>query len=312
MVHAMSQFLHALRGGPLLMDGATGTQLQARGLPPAECGEAWNLTQPDVVQSIHAEYVAAGAECLLTNTFQANPVALARHGLQDHVDSICRAALQLARSAAAGRLVVADVGPIITSGGEEFRDLDVLRRAVLPLSDADALLLETCSSPRALAAAGQITSWPETSHLPVILSLTYRRHSDGRLTTLSGHDPQWFARRARDHGVSVLGVNCGRDVGLDEIVRVLKEYREETDLPLMARPNAGTPNLVDGRCVYPLTSRQFAERVPDLVAAGASLVGGCCGTMPEHVAACRQAILRDVSSGLGGKESAVDGMADRD
>jgi 5-methyltetrahydrofolate--homocysteine methyltransferase len=277
------------------MDGAMGTELRSRGLSPAECGELWNLTRPELVRQVHAAYAAAGARCFLANTFQANPVALDRHGEASRLEEICRASVALARSVAGSEaFVIGDVGPILTAEGTEFDDLADLRRTVQGLIGADAILLETCSSPEALAAAAKMASWPETRHLPVMLSLTYRRHSNDRLTTFSGHGPEWFARQASQNRVAVLGVNCGRDVGLAEMASILSRYRQETDLPLLARPNAGSPTRIDGRWVHPLSSREMAERLPDLVAAGATLIGGCCGTTPEHIAACR-----DVLAGTG-------------
>jgi 5-methyltetrahydrofolate--homocysteine methyltransferase len=270
------------------MDGAMGTELQRRGLGPGECGELWNLSRPDVVAQVHAAYAAAGARCLLTNTFQANPLALARYGQQDLVEDICRAGVELARSSAGeGRFVLASIGPLLAANGEETADLEALRRTIRGLIAADALVLETWSSPTALAAARAAAA-----HLPVILSLTYRRHQDGRLTTLSGHDPEWFARQAREHGLSGLGVNCGRDIGPAEVAAILKEYRRATDLPLLARVNAGRPSQVGGGWVYPLGPRELAERLPDLVAAGAALVGGCCGTTPEHIRAGAEVLKR--------------------
>ncbi len=289
----MSRFLQALQSGAVLMDGAMGTELQKLGRGPGECGELWNLTRPDAVRSVSEAYAAAGAAYLLTNTFQANPVALERFGERERLKAICRAGVELARAAAGpGRFVVADVGPVMDAGGEEFVGSEALREAVRPLAGADGVLLETWSSPAALDAADRLAAWPETRRLPVILSLTYRRHFDGQLLTQSGHAPEWFARRVRDHGVAVLGVNCGRDVGPDQVVEILKRYREETDLPLLARPNAGTPAEVEGRWVYPLTPEGLASRVTDFVAAGAALIGGCCGVGPEHIAACRDALNR--------------------
>jgi 5-methyltetrahydrofolate--homocysteine methyltransferase len=115
----------------------------------------------------------------------------------------------------------------------------------------------------------------------------FRRDESGNLTTFSGHTTEWFARRARNYGVAALGVNCGREIGLDEILAILRRYRQVTDLPLFARPNAGTPRRVGNRWVYPLTPEQYAARLPELLATGVAMVGGCCGTPPAHIAALR-------------------------
>jgi methionine synthase I (cobalamin-dependent) len=275
-----------------LMDGAMGSELLRRGLPPGSACEAWNLTHPETIRSIHADYVTAGARCLLTNTFQANPLALARHGLDDQLEDIGRIALELARSAVGPEgLVVADIGPIMSAVDREFDDLDALRRTVRALCGADAILLETCSTPHALDAAAHITIWPESVHLPVILSLTYMCHSDGTIASRSGHPPEWFAQRAARHGVSVLGVNCGRDVTMHHITAIVNRYRESTDLPLLVRPNAGSPHRVANEWSYPTTDSQFASAALSWVRAGATLIGGCCGTTADHIAALRDLLI---------------------
>ncbi len=252
------------------------------GLRPGECGEAWSITRSEVVRGIHAAYRRAGAQCLLTNTFQSNPLDLAAHGLPDKLEDINRAALRLARSVAGpDGVVLADVGPILSLPSmDEFRERELLRPVLASLAGADGFLLETCSSPRALAAVEYALRRVEDVERPLLLSLTYRREPSGRLSTFSGHAPETFARHALWHGVSALGVNCGRDIGMDEVIEIVRRYRQETDLPLFARPNAGSGEPLR-------TPEEMAARLPELLAAGASMVGGCCGTTPAHIAAFR-------------------------
>ena len=267
----------------LLMDGGMGTELLRVGLRPGECGEAWNLTHPGVVLGIHRAYRQAGAQVFLTNTFQSNPLSLARHGLADRMTEINEAALRLARSAAGpSGIVLADVGPILALPAmDEFADRQLLGQLLGSFLGVDGILLETCSSPRALAAVEYaLHRVHDLEATPILLSLTYRQDSSGRLSTFSGHPPETFARHAARHGVSALGVNCGRDIGMDEILAIVRRYRQETDLPLFARPNAGS-----GSCLS--TPEEMAARVPELLAAGVSMLGGCCGTTPEHIAAFR-------------------------
>jgi 5-methyltetrahydrofolate--homocysteine methyltransferase len=273
------------------MDGAMGTELRRAGLADDGCGERWNLAHPDRVRAIHQAYADAGAECLLTNSFQANPVALARHGLEARLEAISQSAVALARSVGGpDRFVIADVGPVLTESGE-FADLAVLDRVIRSLHGADALLLETCSTTRALEAAQYVCQQMRPSAGgPVLLSLAYRRDAAGGLVTLSGHPPETYAQHARRHGVAALGVNCGRDIGMDEIVEIVRRYRRVTDLPLLARPNAGAPTRAGGRWIYPHTPETMAGRLPELLAAGITLVGGCCGTTPEHLAAFRPVV----------------------
>ena len=286
----MSGFLEALRSGHvLLMDGAMGTELQRAGLRPDECGELWNLTHAERVRAIHETYVEAGAQVLLTNTFQSNPPQLARFGLADRLEEINRQALWLARKAA-GRscFVLADVGPILDAAGKtEFADYKALARVLTSLDGADGFLFETCSSPRALSAVRYAFHRVAEIETPLLLSLSYRRSPSGELVTHSGHAPETYARHAESHGVAALGVNCGLDIGMEEIIAVIRRYRRETDLPLFARPNAGTPTKQGDRWIYPHTPEAMAARRPELLEAGVSMVGGCCGTTPEHIAAFR-------------------------
>jgi 5-methyltetrahydrofolate--homocysteine methyltransferase len=225
----MSRFLDALHSGRvLLMDGAMGTELQRAGLRDGECGELWNLTHPERVRAIHAAYAAAGAEVLLTNTFQANLAALARRESQADYRAIYGAAVENARAASApGGFVLIDVGP---AAGDE-----------LPISGGpgvDAVLFETFSSDDIWSVV-RAACVPESQLL--LISLSYLRGRNGALQTLSGHAPEWFARQARSRGVAALGINCGRDIGLDDTIEIVRRYRAVTDLPLFARPNAGTP-----------------------------------------------------------------------
>jgi 5-methyltetrahydrofolate--homocysteine methyltransferase len=269
------------------MDGAMGTELQRTGLSDGECGESWNLSRPEAVRAIHRAYVGAGARCLLTNTFQANPVALARHGRADQLTAIQHSALSLARSVVGtGCFIIGDVGPVVAPPSrEEFRDTACVRPALQGLRDADALLLETCSSPRVRYAIRWASA--EGAGPLILLSLTYRKTTRRGLRTITGHAPEWFARRARGYGVAALGVNCGRDIGMDEIIEIIHHYRRHTDLPLFARPNAGTPERAGRRWVYPRSPADMAARLPELLEAGVAMVGGCCGTTPAHIAAFR-------------------------
>jgi 5-methyltetrahydrofolate--homocysteine methyltransferase len=287
-------FLDALKSDRvLLMDGAMGTELQRAGIGPEECRELWNQTHPERVRAIHQAYAAAGADVLLTNTFQANPSHLAHFGLEDRLDELNRCAVRLARKAAGrSRFVLASIGPILDpSGGTEFADPRALGRVLASLDEADGFVLETCSSPRALSAAAHaFHRVPEARALPLLLSMTYRRSASGRPVTIGGHTPETYARHAERHGVAALGVNCGRDIGMEEIIEVVRRYRDATDLPLFARPNAGNPRREGDRWVYPHTPEEMAERLAELLDAGARMVGGCCGTTPAHVAAFRKVV----------------------
>ena len=120
--------------------------------------------------------------------------------------------------------------------------------------------------------------------------MTYHRNAKGKIVTLIVNKPEWFAQRAKHYGVAALGVNCGRDIGMDEIIEIIRRYRAVTDLPLFARPNAGTPRKKGKRWIYPHTPEAMTARLPELLEAGVSMVGGCCGTTPEHIAAFRPVV----------------------
>jgi 5-methyltetrahydrofolate--homocysteine methyltransferase len=284
----MSRFREALQSGRvLLMDGAMGTELQRANLQPGECGEFWNIAEPERVRAIHQAYVDAGAQCLLTNTFQANPAALAKHGKSEHLEAINRSALQLARSVAGpDRFVLAAVGPI----GEEWPRQHMVQ-VVQSLRAADALLLETYSDLHALWAVKYVClPTLEGDDVPVLVSVAYRRTEAGVLTTHDGQSPEVYGRLARQYGVSALGVNCGRDINMSDIGEIVRRYRLVTDLPLFARPNAGTPERVADRWLYPETPEGMAARLPELLQTGVAMIGGCCGTTPAHIAAFRPVV----------------------
>ena len=299
----MPHFLDALRSGRvLLMDGAMGTELQRAGLQPSENAATWNVFHPDRVEAVHRQYLRSGAEVLLTNSFLVQgdtyqfQVRGSRRG-SGYPAHWCEA---LARTGEGDHFRLAAMGPVSGPLVPEFANL---KQFGPPLHDCgnpvtnlhsrhpspDATLLETCSTPRARFAVQHIRKW---ATLPVLLSLTYLRNPAGEIVTASGHSPEWFAERAGNYGVAALGVNCGRDIGMDEIIEIVRRYRRVTDLPLFARPNAGTPTREDDRWVYPHTPEMMAARLPELLEAGVSMVGGCCGTTPEHIAAFRPLIDR--------------------
>jgi 5-methyltetrahydrofolate--homocysteine methyltransferase len=276
----MPDLLKALQSGRvLLMDGAMGTELQRAGLRQGECHELWNVTHPERVAAVHRAYVEAGAECLLTNTFQANPSALARHGLAERLPELIAAGIALARAAAGpGRFVLADIGSV------EQPQRHVTPEMLRPMRAADGLLVETCSDLEAVCAvlAACRAEWG-TAHPPVLLSLTYLHTPQGELRTFAGLTPEEGARLAEEAAVAALGVNCGREICVEDCAEIVRRYRSVTALPLFARPNAGTPTRTDRAFVYPRSPQEMAEGVPQLRAAGAGMVGGCCGTTPEHI-----------------------------
>jgi 5-methyltetrahydrofolate--homocysteine methyltransferase len=287
----MSRFLDALRSGRvLLMDGAMGTELQRAGLQPGECGELWNLTHPEKVRAIHQAYVDAGAEVLLTNTFQANPSALARHNLDGQLAVIWQAAVELAREAAGpDRWVLADVGP----PWQFFDVLEALPRlgAALAAAKPDGLIVETCSDLSTPIRMLKAFAPRTLERPPVLISLAYRHDRTGGVRTIHGQRPCDLAERAEKvSGVAGIGANCGRDIAMPQVIEVVEAYHRASHLRVFARPNAGTPKQVEDRWVYPHSPEYMASWLPELLEAGVSMVGGCCGTTPAHIAAFRSVV----------------------
>jgi methionine synthase I (cobalamin-dependent) len=289
----MADFLKALQSGKvLLMDGAMGTELQRAGLKEGESGELWNITQPEKVRTIHQSYVDAGAEVLLSNTFQANHWALAKHGLENQAMEIVQTGLDLARSVAGPeRFVILDIGPKAEAKlPHPIIDPNLLKPLIPKSESADAILLETFSDiPDFFLFLTHLLA-ERCRGVPALVSFTYQRAVTGKVCSRDGQPPEWFARQAKGYNVAAVGVNCGRDIGMDEIIEIIRRYRKVTDLPLFARPNAGTPTRVGDRWVYPHTAEKMVARLPELLEAGVAMVGGCCGTTPEHIAAFRPVI----------------------
>jgi 5-methyltetrahydrofolate--homocysteine methyltransferase len=284
------RFLDALRSGRvLLMDGAMGTELIRAGLKPEECGEAWNLTHPEKVRTVHRAYVEAGAEVLLTNTFLANPVALRRHGLGEKCEAICRAAVEHARAEAGPtRWVVADIapGPSIGDHPEEFQRFV----AALAVTKPDAILVETCDGSSELIRLLREFVRLNLTPPPLLASLAYLQNKDKQVETILGHSPEHAVTLLEIFGPAAVGVNCGRDIGMSQIVGVVRAYHEGIRRCVFARPNAGTPTQIDDRWVYPHSPEYMASWLPELLQAGVAMIGGCCGTTPAHIAAFRPII----------------------
>jgi 5-methyltetrahydrofolate--homocysteine methyltransferase len=284
----MSRFLNALRSGDvMLMDGAMGTELQRAGLREAECPEYWNLSRPDEVRKIHTAYREAGSQCFLTNTFQSHPAALTKYSLEDQLEVMNQAALALARSVAGNSgFVIGDIGPLETKSHDDEAELRSVFRVARSLVTADALLFETCSHFSTFVIVNATRQFLTTfAKVPILVSFTFQRTADGAIETFDGRDARFCAKSAQEAGVEALGVNCGREISMQDIKHILQLYRQETDLPLFARPNAGSPVRPNGHWNYPQTPGQMATRLPQLLEAGVSMIGGCCGTRPAHIAA---------------------------
>jgi len=278
---------------PILADGAMGTLLHARGISFDRCFDELNLSNPAVVLGIHSEYLEAGAEILLTNTFGANRFKLAKHGLQEKMASINRAGVELARKASAGlALVAGDIGPLgvhIAPFGrvkpEEARAAFAGQAAALSSAGVDLIVIETMSDLYEIQAAIQAVH-DTAAGLSVIASVTFTR--DDR--TVLGDSPDKVALSLLNAGADVIGVNCSG--GPAQLLRLLKVMRAAApSAALWIKPNAGWPEQVGGRIMYPADPDYFSDYALAFCEAGARIIGGCCGTTPRHIAAMRKALV---------------------
>ena len=280
-----------LASGPLLCDGATGTQLYARGVTDAPL-EAANVTRPDAVRAVHLGYLRAGAELIETNTFGANAARLGAHRMAGRVEELNRAGVALAKEAArlhGQRVWVAGaMGPLggeadagLLGAGEE-RNALAEQADALANAGADLILLETFPSIAQLRLA--LDAVRSVCGLPVIAQLTFT--SEG--LTLGGDSPEDAAAALDRQGLLAAGANCS--VGPDLLRSVVERMAPLSGPPLIVQPNAGLPAYVGGRLEYAASPEYFGETMREVVRAGASAVGGCCGTTPEHIAAARDAL----------------------
>ncbi len=287
-----SDLLARLKQSPVLCDGAMGTLLYAKGIFINRSYDELNLSQPDLIRGIHHEYLQAGAEIIETNTFGGNSFRLARHSMADKVDDINRAGVRLAREAAKSFdvWVAGSVGPLGTrieplgkTSFQEARDAFRQQMQVLAEAGVDLLILETFGYleeiHQAMLAAKEVAPG-----LPLVAQVTI--DEDGNC--LDGSDPSIFVPKLEEWGADVIGCNCS--VGPVAMLDAMERVRAATSLPLAAQPNAGIPRSVEGRNIYLCSPEYMASYARKFVAAGVRLVGGCCGSTPEHIRVMKSAL----------------------
>jgi methionine synthase I (cobalamin-dependent)/5,10-methylenetetrahydrofolate reductase len=289
-----SSLLRKVESTPVLADGAMATMLHARGIPIDHCFEELNLSQRAIVGEIHRAHLEAGAEIIFTNTFGANRFRLARHGLEARVGDINSAGVSLAREAVeatgGSAYVAGDVGPLgahlAPFGRMGAADAEAAFREqieALAAGGVDLLVIETMSDVREAALAARAAK--AITGLPVIVSVTFTRDD----LTLLGDSPPAIARELAALGADFIGLNCSS--GPAQAMRLLAQLRQAApDARLMVKPNAGWPEQIGGRIMYPATPEYFAGCAVSFADAGASIIGGCCGTTPQHIAAMRRAL----------------------
>jgi 5-methyltetrahydrofolate--homocysteine methyltransferase len=275
---------------PVVTDGAWGTEMQKRGLSVGTYPDAWNLTNPGLVEDVARSYVAAGSEVILTNTFGANRIALGRQGLADQVVDINRSGARISKRAAGGKaLVFGSIGPtgaMLLMGEVTEEDmLSAFREQAQGLAEggADGIVIETMAD---LAEAKIALQSARETLLPVVVSMTFDT-GPAKDRTMMGVTPEQAARELSLAGADVVGANCGQ--GIEGYPAIACRLCDAADKPVWLKPNAGLPELVEGKAVYRTSAEMFAESIPELLEAGVAFLGGCCGTNPDFVRAIRRA-----------------------
>jgi len=295
-----------IKQGVFLLDGAMGTQLIAHGIEPGRCNDYLNIEQPDIIFEIHQSYFQAGSDAVITNTFGANKFALARHGLADKVDQINIAGAEIARRAAGKKkYVLGDIGPsgdflkpLGSLDPVQLKDAFAAQAKALSAGGVDGFIIETETALDELTIAIEAVK-SVCGDLPVFASMAFDKVADG-FRTMMGVDVESAVTKMVSLGVDTVGFNCGTAT-LNEYVKLAEKYvstvkalektratSDERRATIFAEPNAGKPQLVDGRAAYKVTPEDFAAMAKKIHSLGVNIIGGCCGTGPEHIKAMVQ------------------------
>ena len=297
-------------GRILVSDGAWGTFLHSKGLKAGECPELWCVERPGDVKDIALSYINAGADMVQTNSFGGNPIKLAQYGLDTRTAEINEAAARLSREAAGDdKWVIASAGPtgriiyhidaLDADEAEEYAEDPMYlnwngayeafktQAAALEAGGADAVCVETMSGIDEAEAA--VRAVRENTKLEVICTFTFEKNNRGEYRTMTGVTPQTAFNSAIGFGADIAGANCGS--GIEQMIEVVRLIRAENkSAPIIVHANAGLPQNINGIDIFPESPEEMAAHIPDIAAAGAVIIGGCCGTTPEHIAAIKKAV----------------------
>ena len=283
----------------LVSDGAWGTLLQANGMGSGDCPEEWNISHPDLVRSIASEYASAGADMVLTNTFGGSPIKLKRYRLEDRTEELNEAGARLSLEGAPGAVVTASVGPtgeflapLGDLSAEELRSAFYRQITALLKGGVKAVCIETmtaieeavCAVQAAVQAAKALSYDTD-----IICTMTFDA-SPGGFKTMMGVDLKTAVRELSKAGADIIGSNCGN--GIEQMIPITRELGKLSEKPILIQANAGLPKLRDGQTVFLQTPEDMAARVEELIKAGAFIIGGCCGTGPDHIRAIKTEVDR--------------------
>ncbi len=289
------ELIAALRLRPLLGDGAMGTMLQAHGLETGVAPDVLNLENPELVRQIHSAYREAGCDYVETNTFGANRIKLAAHGLEPKLEEIIARGVEIARSAAGNDCMVGgSVGPtgvLLEPYGdtphEKISDTYLEVATLMDKAGIDFFLIETMTDINEASIA--VEAAKQVSSKPIVATAVFSKGARG-YRTIMGNSPREAALRLVEAGARFVGTNCCS--GMEQAIGIMKDMVSASSAAMIAQPNAGLPTVEAGKLIYPEAPLAMADRVPDLLSMGVRIIGGCCGTTPAHIKAMASAFGR--------------------